>query len=328
MKKLKLLYMGTPHFALPSLEQLYHSDHLLVAVVTQPDRFRGRGKLLRPSPVKQWALERDLPVLQPEKLKEEAFLRKVAEIAPDLIVIVAYGKILPPRLLQLPPHGCINLHASLLPAYRGAAPIERAVIDGVPETGVTVITVAPELDAGDIILQERQPVHFTDTAGELSERLAAAGARLLRQAVNQIASGSARRTPQDHSRATFAPPLRPEEAQLDWSEDALSLYNKIRGLNPRPGAYTIYRGRRLKIWRAALPGSLENGARGESKAVTFPKDLPPGFLLALQGDRIFVTAGDGRFLELLELQPAGKRRINAGDFYRGYRPPAGARLGE
>ena len=161
MKSLKLLFMGTPHFALPSLEQLYRSGHKLAAVVTQPDRPRGRGKKLNPSPVKQWALENEIALYQPARLKESSFLRELETVAPDLIAVVAYGLLLPPELLKLPPLGCINLHASLLPAYRGAAPIERAVMDGARETGVTVMFMAEELDVGDIILQERQPISFT-----------------------------------------------------------------------------------------------------------------------------------------------------------------------
>lgn len=323
MKKLKLMFMGTPLFAIPSLEQLYRSGHSLAAVVTRPDRPRGRGKKLSPARVKQWALEHQIQLLQPAGPKDEDFIRRMETIAPDLIVVVAYGRILPAELLQLPPLGCINLHASLLPAYRGAAPIERAVIDGARETGVTVMAISGELDAGDIILQERQPVRFTDTSGELGKRLSAAGARLLCQAVDQIAARSARSRPQDHSRATYAPPLRPDEERLDWSEDALSLYNRIRGLNPRPGAYTTYRGRRLKIWRAAPAAAAGGGVEalpGEG--------LPPGSVAAVEGGRIIAAAGGGTFLELLELQPAGKRRLTAGEFCRGYRLTAGARLGE
>lgn len=322
MNGLRLLFMGTPSFALPSLERLHRSAHPLIAVVTRPDRPRGRRRTLQAPPVKQWARERDLPVLQPLHPGEPSFLREVAELAPDLIVVVAYGRILTAPLLRLPPRGCINLHASLLPAYRGASPVERAVIDGVPGTGITVIALTEELDAGDIILQEPQPVHFTDTAGELAARLARAGARLLAEAVDEIASGRERRTPQNHARATAAPPLRPEDERLDWSGDALSLYHRIRGLNPRPGAYTTYRGRRLKIWRAALPAAAEPGA-------LFPGGAPPGSVAALEEEgRLFVVAGDGALLELLELQPAGKRRLSAGDFCRGYRLPPGARLGE
>lgn len=328
MKRLKLLFMGTPDFALPSLERLHRSEHLLSAVVTQPDRPRGRKRKLQPPPVKQWAREHGLPVLQPAVLGDETFFQEIAGIAPDLIVVAAYGNILPPRLLELPPHRCINLHASLLPAYRGAAPIERAVIDGVSRTGVTVIELVPELDAGDIILQESLPVSLVETAGELAARLAHAGAQLLEKAVDRIASGKAGRTPQDHGRATHAPPLRPEEGRLDWSGDALSLYNRIRGLNPRPGAYTFYRGRRLKIWRAAPPAGSENELEGRSGGGALPEKAPPGAVFSSNNGRLFVAAGDACYLELLELQPAGKQRLSAGEFHRGYRFPVGATLGE
>ncbi len=322
MKKLKLLFMGTPLFAIPSLEQLYSGENSLSAVVTQPDRPSGRGRVLRPAPVKQWALEHEIPVLQPERLKNGTFFHKIEAFAPDLIVVVAYGLILPPELLQLPPLGCINLHASLLPAYRGAAPIERAVMEGAKETGVTIISLARELDAGDIILQERQPLALTDTAGDLNERLAAAGARMLQLAVDQIAAGKVRRQPQDHSLATYAPPLSHGEALLDWSEDAFSLYNRIRGLNPRPGAYTTYRGKRLKVWRAAPP------EEEETRIVSGTSAPPPGSIISIEGGRLIVAAGGGSSLELLELQPAGRKRVAAADCCRGYRLAAGERLGE
>lgn len=322
MKSLKLLFLGTPAFALPSLEQLSRSGHFLSAVVTPPDRPRGRKGTLQPSPVKRWALEHRLPVLQPAAPGEDSFMREIARLAPDLIVLVAYGKILPAPLLGLPPLGAINLHPSLLPAYRGAAPIERAVLDGAAFTGVTVIDLAPELDAGDIILQERHPISISETAGELAGRLAAAGALLLERAVQQIAAGEARRTPQEHARASYAPPLRREEERLDWSADALTLYNRIRGLNPKPGAYTTCRGRRLKIWRAKPPRSPGEG-QGE-----LPARAAPGTLTALENGRIFAAAGDGALLELLELQPAGKQRLSAVEYYHGYCASGELRLGE
>jgi len=192
-------------------------------------------------------------------------------------------------------------------------------MEGAPETGVTVMYMAEELDAGDIILQERQPIGFTDTAGELGERLAQAGARLLRRAVDEIAAGTARRIPQDHSRASYAPPLRTAEERLEWTDDALSLHNRIRALNPRPGAYTTYRGRRLKIWRA-LPADAAGGL--------LPEQVEPGQIASVEGGRLIVAAGGGSYLELLELQPEGKRRLGAAEFCRGYRPAAGERLGD
>lgn len=380
MKTLKLLFMGTPAFALPSLERLRQSGHRLDAVVTRPDRPRGRGGRLCFAPVKEWALRHQVAVYQPFRLKEEGFLCRLRELAPDLIVTAAYGKILPPEILALPPQGCINLHASLLPAYRGAAPIERAVMDGALLTGVTVIMMAPEMDAGDIILQEAEPVGATDTAGELHDRLAVKGAALLVRAVEELARGVARPVPQDPAGVSYAPPLRPEEERLDWRRPALFLYNQIRGMHPRPGAYTTFEGRRLKVWRAAPPalatgqspkpgseplhGSLpEPGSPPKpstgplpepvlsTEPVTgqspepgslppftgqFPKPgafsksfagpLPePGSILGVTGEGLLVAAGDGA-LELLELQPEGKRSMAASSFYRGCRPPAGARF--
>lgn len=322
MKTLKLLFMGTPFFAIPALEQLYRSGHRLTAVVTQPDRPRGRGRLMCPSPVKVWALEQGIPLLQPPRLKDSAFMERARAAAPDLIVVVAYGLILPAELLELPPLGCINLHASLLPAYRGAAPIERAVMDGADETGVTVMAITPELDAGDIILQERYPITPADTAGEVSAGLSMAGAELLRQAVDRIASGKELRCPQDPAGATYAPPLTPREGRLDWSEDAVKLCNRIRGLNPRPGAYTTYRGKRLKIWRAAPAADPAACALLQNAA------LPPGSIAGVDGGRLIVACGVGTFMELQELQPAGKRRITAANFCCGYRLCVGTRLGE
>ncbi len=322
MKALKIIFMGTPLFALPALEQLHRSAHSLEAVVTQPDRPRGRGRAMRPSPVKEWALERGISLLQPARLREGSFIQKVRAAAPDLIAVVAYGLILPEELLQLPPLGCINLHASLLPVYRGAAPIERAVMEGAEETGVTIIALTPELDAGEIILQERHRIAPADTAGEVGERLSEAGAGLLRQAVDQIAAGKARRRPQDHGRATYASPLTAGEGRLDWSESASEICNRIRGLNPRPGAYTTFRGKRLKIWRAAPSASSAAGVLPRSVA------LPPGCVEGVAGGRLTVACGGGTSLDLLELQPAGKKRLPAADFCCGYHLCIGTPLGE
>jgi methionyl-tRNA formyltransferase len=315
VKTLKLLFMGTPSFALPSLELISGSGHRLAAVITKPDRPRGRGGRLGFSPVKEWALRHEMPVYQPSRLIEESFMRQLREQAPDLIVTVAYGKILTPEILALPPLGCINLHASLLPAYRGAAPIQRAVMDGADRTGVTVIFMTPEMDAGDIILQEAEPVSAGDTAGDLHDRLAVKGARLLLRAVEELAHGTARPVSQDPARVSCAPRLSREEERLDWSRAAIALCNQIRGMNPRPGAYTIFSGRRLKVWRAA-----------PHEAFAGPP-APPGTILGTTAEGLLVAAGEG-VLELLEVQPEGKRPMAAGSFYRGFRPPAGAVFGE
>ena len=225
---------------------------------------------------------------------------------------------LPEKLLQYPPLGCINRHASLLPAYRGAAPIHRAIMEGAIRTGVTIIEMVPEMDAGNIILQEAVPVHADETAGELHDRLAEKGAALLAQAVEALAAGTAHSRPQDPAAVTFAPPLRPEDEVLDWSRDALSLYNQIRGMNPWPGAYTTCAGRRLKVWRARIPADSP-----------FPeRDLgaPPGTIICDRGDALYVITGTGP-LELLEVQPDGKRIMSAAEFYCGRRFEPGARLG-
>ncbi|NLM23330.1 MAG: methionyl-tRNA formyltransferase [Firmicutes bacterium] len=311
---MKLLFMGTPAFALPSLELIRESRHRLAGIVTRPDRPRGRGRRLSVSPVKEWALKNGVALSQPAGLKDPSFWEWLEGLAPDLVITVAYGKILPPALLDYPPLGCINLHASLLPAYRGAAPIHRAVMAGEESTGVTVIKMNPQMDAGDIILQEAVPIRIDDTTGTLHDRLASLGARLLLQAVDQLASGEAVFKPQDHAAATLAPPLTPEEERLDWRRSAWELYNQIRGLNPRPGAFTFFRGRRLKIWRAAPPAPEKGPGEGR-----------PGELLAVSPESFTVAAGDGA-LTVLEVQPEGKKAISAGDFCRGYRVAPGERF--
>lgn len=318
MKTLRIVFMGTPDFALPSLDLLYQSRHDLAAVVTQPDRPRGRGGCVTPPPVKKWAMAHGVAVLQPKRLLDASFWNHLEQIKPDLVVTVAYGKMLPEKLLQLPTLGCINLHASLLPAYRGAAPIHRAIMEGATRTGVTVIEMVPEMDAGNIILQEELPVHEEETAGELHDRLAVKGAALLLKAVEALAAGTAQSRPQDPAGVSYAPRLRPEDEVLDWSRDALSLYNQIRGLNPWPGAYTNCAGKRLKVWRARIPAQppiLE----GDGNA-------PPGTIICDRSDALFVITGTGP-LELLEVQPDGKRIMSAAEFYCGRRFEPGARLG-
>lgn len=308
MSKPAIIFMGTPRFALPSLEALFAGGYGIVGVVTQPDRPQGRGQKPASSAVKQRALEYGLELLQPASFKEDTFWQKLKEKAPGLIVTVAYGRILPPRLLAYPALGCINLHASLLPAYRGAAPIQRAIMDGASQTGVTVLKMVAELDAGDIICQESEPICRDDTAGTLHDRLAERGSRLLVKAIDALAGGTAQTVPQDQSAVTFAGPLRPEEERLDWRRGNISLYNHIRGLNPWPGAYTTYAGARLKVlWAEPLTG--ENCGR-------------PGSVLRVEGESVTVAAGDGS-LKLLQLQPAGRRLMSAGAFARGYGVKAG-----
>ena len=312
MKDLKIIFMGTPDFALPSLELLSLSPHRLKALVVPPDRAAGRGGKVHYAPTKQWAFDHGLDIMQPEDIGDkEAFVSRLVDIAPDLIVTVAFGRILPPDLLDLPPLGCINLHASYLPYYRGAAPIHRAVIDGADYSGVTVIEMSSVLDGGDIIMREKENISPYDTAGMLHDRLAERGATLLLRAVNAIAAGRAAAMPQDHAQATYALPLERDDERIDWNQPSLDIYNRIRGLNPWPGAYTTFEGRRLKVWRAARPIS-EGFDNIESL------DKKPGEILAVGEESLAVATADG-FLNLLDLQPAGKKAMSADSFCCGYR---------
>jgi methionyl-tRNA formyltransferase len=306
---LRVIFLGTPAFALPSLRTVAETT-TLVAVVTQPDKPAGRGRTLTAPPVAQAAAGLGVPVLQPRTLKDPAVVAALARHAPDLLVTVAYGRIIPAAVLALPRLGCINLHPSLLPLYRGASPIQRAVADGAATTGVTVLYMTDELDAGDIILQREVPIGPEETAGELEARLAREGAALLREAIDLIARGVAPRRPQDHARATYAGRLDKEDGRIDWNRPAVAIVNLVRAMHPWPSAYTTWRGIRLKVWRAA---------RAEGTGA-------PGQVLAAAPDRITVAAGQGA-VDLLELQPEGGRRMSAAAFLRGHPLRSGERLG-
>lgn len=303
--------MGTPEFALPSLELLYLSPHNISLLVVPPDKPSGRGGKVRFAPTKKWALEKNIPLAQPHKISDHDFLARMENEAPDLLITAAYGKILPPPLLKLPLLGCINLHASYLPFYRGSAPIHRAVIDGSEYSGVSIIKMISELDAGDILMQEKEDISPFDTAGMLHDRLADRGASLLLRTVNALASGVVKAFPQDHERVTYAPPLSPEDEQLNWNRGAEEIYNRIRGLNPWPGAYTFLNGKRIKVWQATRPTGDEINP---GKA--------PGTILAVGEDSLTVATGSGP-LTILNLQPAGKKAMDAGSFCCGYRIETG-----
>jgi methionyl-tRNA formyltransferase len=318
LRSLKLLFMGTPAFALPSLNLLDLSPHTIAALVVPPDRPVGRGRKVRLAPTREWALQHGVITAQPDKINDRIFIDWLEEINPDLIVTVAFGRLLPRAVLQLPALGCINLHASYLPAYRGSAPIHRAVIDGAPYSGVTVMHMAPELDAGDIIMQEKEPISKFDTAGMLHDRLADRGAALLLKAVDALAEGSVVRVPQDHSLATYAPPLTADDERLDWNLGTAELYNRIRGLNPWPGAYTTCGDRRIKVWKAAPPEVAEQSSETAASH-------KPGTILAVGEASLTIATGDGA-LTLLDLQPAGKKAMDAGSFCCGYRIEPGSCL--
>lgn len=310
---MRLVFCGTPAFALPSLRALLSSRHEVRGVVTQPDRPKGRERRLTPPPVKDLALSCGLPLWQPTSLLEAEFLSWLEGQRPDALVVVAYGKILPTRILELPRFGCINLHASLLPRYRGAAPIHWAVINGEAETGVTTMFMAPRLDAGDIILQERVAIGPRETTGQLHDRLADLGASLLVATLDLLEEGKAPRRPQEEALATYAPPLRPEDEKIDWRWSAAAVFNRVRGLNPWPGAYAVWQGRRLKIWWVEpVPGPA-----GE---------FAPGEVVACSAEGITVACGDGQAVVIKELQPEGKGLMAAAAFLRGYRLTPGARF--
>ena len=303
--------MGTPEFAVPSLHALLDAGHEVLAVVTQPDKPVGRRQVLTPPPLKVAALERGLPVLQPERVKDEEFLAKIRRLAPELVAYAAYGKILPKSFLDIPPHGCLNVHASLLPKYRGAAPIQWALINGETVTGISIMRADEGLDTGPVLLQREEPIYPDDTAGTLSERLARLGAEALVEAVRLIELGRAVYTPQDDAQATYAPMLKPEHTVLNWSEPAEALRNRVRGLNPKPGAVASMGGREVKVWRAAV---VEGDPNAE-----------PGVLIALSREGPVVQTGRGALL-LLEVQPAGGRRQSGAEFARGWRVAVGQKV--
>ena len=310
---MNIVFMGTPDFAAASLEALLKSNDTVVGVVTQPDRPKGRGQVLTPSPVKLLAQREKIPLLQPLKMKDPEFLQMLAGWKPDLIAVAAFGRILPLVVLALPPLGCINVHGSLLPKYRGAGPIQWAIINGEQETGITTMLMDEGMDTGAVLLQEAIPILADDTASTLALRLAELGGQLLVETIARLKAGILVPKPQDSSQATMAPLLKKEDGIIDWSLSAVALANRIRGLAPWPGAYTVVpEGERWTIWRAqALPG---------------PATKPPGAVIMVTGEAIHVATGEG-VLALLELQPANGRRMAVAQYVAGHPIAVGMQLG-
>jgi len=310
-----LVFCGTPLFAVPTLEQLVESSFGVRLVLTQPDRPRGRGQKPAASPVKLRAQELGLRVIEPEKIKANDELRTQLEsLSPAAIVIVGYGRIVPPWMLALPPLGNINLHASLLPKYRGAAPLQWAIASGEIATGVTTMRIDEGLDTGDILLQKEVAIAPEDTAVTLAPRLAALGAGLMVETLRGLEAGSIQPRPQDHSRATLAPLLKKEDGRMDFARSAPEVANRLRGFQPWPGAFTTFRGKQLSVTAAT---AIAPGA----------SSLPPG-VLSVEGKRLLAGCGNATAIELLELQTEGRKRMPARDFLHGYRPRSGERLGE
>jgi len=350
--RLRIVFFGTPAFAVPSLEALIRSPHDVVAVVSQPDRPRGRGQQLQPTPTKVTAAAHGIPVIQPARIKEDAFLQTIRDHRPDLGVVVAFGRILPDALLAIPRLGMINVHASILPRYRGAAPIQRAVIAGDPETGVTIMRVASELDAGPTFAVARVPIPPDATSGEMEAVLAALGAEQLLPVVDALADGRAIETPQDHARATLAPKITKAEGAIDWSEPAAIVHNRVRGLQPWPLASTTLKGERLVIRRTAPDarsgfgpsdgarsgfGPSDGARSGSAPGSASPLqsgteqrrnlDLAPGTVVRARGDELLVACGGGTALRILELQPEGRRTMTAREFLAGHPALEGSRFG-
>ena len=310
----RVVFMGTPEFALPSLELLIENEDV-VAVVTQPDRPKGRGRVLSPPPIKLLALKYNIPVLQPETLKDDDTVRLIGGYSPDVIIVVSYGKILPQKILDMTAYGCINLHASLLPKYRGAAPIQWAIIKGEKETGVTTMKMDEGMDTGDILLQRKTPIKEEDDAKTIHDRLSSMGAELLIDTLRLVKRGELTPIPQDHSRATYAPRLKKEDGLIHWDMDALSIHNLIRGMNPWPGAYTTWHGKNLKVLRS-------RACEGETK----DSETTPGIVLDASRDGLVVATGRG-VLRITELQLEGGRAMRVEEFLRGHPIEHGDRLG-
>ena len=303
-RPLRILFMGTPAFALPTLARLIDGEDELIGVVTRIDKPKGRGKRLTEPPVKALAREHGIPVLQPTKLKVAEFQDRLRSMNLDFIVVVAYGKILPKEVLLIPKRGCVNVHASLLPRYRGAAPINWAIARGETVTGITTMRMDEGMDTGDILLTRDVAIGDETTAGELHDTLTEVGAELLMDTIRGLKAGRITPRPQDHDRATYAPMLKKEHGEIDWARPAREIRNHIRGMTPWPGTYTFHGDALLKVWQASV----------------VPKDDrqgDPGEVIALGEDGIHVATGEGR-LRITEVQREGRKRMQAGEFLRGH----------
>jgi methionyl-tRNA formyltransferase len=314
----RVVFMGTPSFAVPILEGLAEDGYPITAVVTQPDRPSGRKGTPIASPVKQKALELGLPVLQPQRMRDPAFLDQLRSFQPDVIVVAAFGKILPREVLSLPPHSCLNVHASLLPKYRGASPISAAILAGEPVTGVTVMLINESLDSGDVLAQRQVAVAPTDTTEALSQKLAAVGRELLLEVLPRWVAGEIVPRPQIHSEATFTTVLAKQEGSIDWTRPAVEIERQVRAYYPWPSAYTYWDGQQLRILRAKVRKEIEEGIV-PGRAAVLPR-------LESEGTDLVVATGDG-YLVVLEGQLAGKKAMGAEEFLRGHRRIVGAVLG-
>ncbi len=317
-----LVFCGTPQFAVPTLEKLAAAGHSFPLVVTQPDRPRGRGMEMAISPVKGAAIRLGLAVLQPANVKSNAqFHDQLAAIHPDAIIVVGYGRIIPQWMIDLPRLGNLNLHASLLPKYRGAAPIQWAIASGESATGVTTMRIDAGLDTGDILMQSEIPIAREDTSETLGPKLASIGADLMVQTLRGLESGQVHATRQDHSRATLAPILKKEDGRMDFTRSANDLFNRLRGFQPWPGAFTMFKGKTLQVHRAQPAQVSARGMPGQISVLG-------AYLFVVCGNHNHESQNPGTMLELIEVQIEGKRRMTAQEFINGYRPQSGDHLGQ
>ena len=316
---LKIIFMGTADFGGPVLEKLADSKEKKLMVVTQPDRPQGRGRKILPTPIKKVALSKGLEIFQPENINDEESLERLKEFNPDIILVVAYGQILSRHILNIPKMGCINIHGSFLPKYRGAAPINRVIINGEKETGITFMFMNEKVDAGDIIFQEKIDIFPDETCGELYYRLSALSADSLPKLLKKVKSGKIEGIPQDIKLVTFARKMNKEDGKIDWSDKGEKVYNLIRGTIPYPGAFTYYHGRKLKITRTRFLEDYQDEADTGS-----PK---PGRVVKIEKDAILISTGDKGIIKILKLIPAGSKELIANQFVNGYKIKAGDVLG-
>ncbi|MBS2968933.1 methionyl-tRNA formyltransferase [Metabacillus sp. KIGAM252] len=310
----RIVFMGTPDFSVPVLRRLVDEGYNVVGVVTQPDRPKGRKKELTPPPVKTEALKHGIEVLQPEKIRHQKDLDQVLALKPDLVVTAAFGQILPNELLEAPKHGCINVHASLLPELRGGAPIHYSILQGKEKTGITIMYMAEKLDAGDILTQAEVVITEEDNVGTLHDKLSKAGTELLSETLPMLLEGKLKPIKQNDSKATFASNIKREQEKIDWTRTGEEIYNHIRGLNPWPVAFTTLEGQTVKIWR------------GEKIKSSNPSE--PGTVIGVDSDGFVVASGNGTAIKIVELQPSGKKKMSGEDFLRGSQITPGTKLGE
>lgn len=319
---MRIVFMGTPDFSVPALKALVEAGHQVIAVVTQPDKPKGRGKEVQMTPVKIQAMEYGIPVYQPAKVREASFVEVLKGLEADVYVVIAFGQILPKAVLELPKYGCINIHASLLPKYRGAAPIQWCVIDGERETGITTMMMDVGLDTGDILEKAVIPIEEKETGGSLHDKLSMAGGDLILSTLKKLEEGTLVRTPQTDEGTCYAKMLTKSLGDIDWNQGAVSIERLIRGLNPWPSAYTMWNGKTIKIWAADVIAGREAADFLSESGVPAETGTAPGTVVCSDKRRLVVCTGGG-LLSIRELQMEGKKRMDTPAFLRGYPIPAG-----